>query len=155
MNNEHLCIIFGFTPSVCSRKISWMLLKTGRLINGNPFAKVKFPSNAKMREFADMVQEREPLVDNILGFMDGVFFLTQCASARLEQNVFYCGYDCDTMVNNIFAYSPDGNVFFAVVNSPKSWADGSLTAQFLHLMKRFEWIRDFPNPGMRIAHLLV
>jgi hypothetical protein len=81
MNNKHLCIIFGFTPSVCSRKISWMLLKTGRLINGNPFATVKFPSNAKMREFADMVQEREPLVDKILGFMNGVFFsdtMRQC-----------------------------------------------------------------------------
>ncbi len=35
-------------------------------------AEVKFPSDAKMREFADMVQAREPLVDDIIGFMDGV-----------------------------------------------------------------------------------
>jgi hypothetical protein len=40
-------------------------------------------------------------------------------------NVCSCGYDCDTMVNNVFAYGPDGKVFFATVNFPGSWADGS------------------------------
>ncbi len=54
----------------------------------------------------------------------------------MEQNAFYCGYNCDTMVNNVFAYGPDGMVFFAAVNFPGSWADGSLMAQFLHEMKR-------------------
>ena len=83
-----------------------------------------------------MVQAREPLVDDIIGFMDGVSMQTQCTSERVEQNAFYCGYDCDTMVNNVFAYGPDGKVFFAAVNFPGSWADGSLTAQFLHQMKK-------------------
>jgi hypothetical protein len=89
-----------------------------------------------MREFADMVQAREPLVDDIIGFMDGVSMPTQCTSERVEQNAFYCGYDCDTMVNNVFACGPDGKVFFAAVNFPGSWADGSLTARFLHQMKK-------------------
>ncbi len=40
------------------------------------------------------------------------------------------------MVNNVFAYGPDGKVFFAAVDFPGSWADGSLTALFLHQMKR-------------------
>jgi hypothetical protein len=49
----------------------------------------------------------------------------------MQQNVFYCGYDCNTMrVNNVFAYGPNGKVFFAAVNLPISWADGSLTAWF-------------------------
>jgi hypothetical protein len=113
-----------------------MLQKTVRLLNNNPFAKVKFPSDAKMREFADMVQAREPLVNDIIGFMDCVSFLTECTSERVQQNVFYCGYDCDTMVNKVFAYGLDGKVFFAAVNFPGSWADGSLTAQFLHQMKK-------------------
>jgi hypothetical protein len=141
MNNKHLCLIFGLTPSVCSRAINWMLRKTVRLLNNNPFEKVKFPSNAKMREFAYMVQAREPLVDDIIGFMDGVSFPTECTSERVQQNAFYCGYHCDTMVNNVFAYGPDGIVFFAVVNFPGSWADGSLTARFLLQMKRR--IRDY------------
>ncbi len=81
-----------------------------------------------MREFADMVQAREPLVNDIIGFMDGVTFTMECTSERVQQNAFYCGYDCDTMVNNVFAYGPDGKVFFAVVNFPGIWADGSLTS---------------------------
>ena len=40
------------------------------------------------------------------------------------------------MVNSVFAYGPDGKVFFAAINFPGSWADGSLTARFLHKMKR-------------------
>jgi hypothetical protein len=55
---------------------------------------------------------------------------------RVKQNLMYCGYDCDTMVNNVFAYGPDGKIFFAAINFPGSWADGSLTMQFLHKMKR-------------------
>jgi hypothetical protein len=40
--------------------------------------------------------------------MDGVSFLMECTSKRVQQNAFYCGYNCDTMVNNVFAYGPDG-----------------------------------------------
>ncbi len=40
------------------------------------------------------------------------------------------------MVNNVFAYGPDGKVFFAAINFPGSWADRSLTARFLDQMKR-------------------
>jgi hypothetical protein len=32
-------------------------------------------------------------------------------------------------------YGPDGKVFFAAVNFPGSWADGALTARFLHALK--------------------
>ena len=50
---------------------------------------------------------------------------------------FYCGYDCDTTVNNVFAYGPDGKVFFCALNYPGSWADRSLTAHFFpHITKR-------------------
>jgi hypothetical protein len=53
-----------------------MLRRTVRLLNGHPFAKVKFPDNLKMREYADMIQAREPLADDVIGFIDGVFFQT-------------------------------------------------------------------------------
>lgn len=83
-----------------------------------------------------MVEAREPLVNDIIGFMDGVSFPAECTDDRIDQNAMYCGYDCDTMVNNVFAYGPDGKVFFAAINFPGSWADGSLTARFLNQMKR-------------------
>ncbi len=125
MNTKHLCLIFGTTLSVCRRTINWMLRQIVRSLRNHPFARVKFPDRDKMREYAPMVQTREPLVDNIIGFMDGVSFPAKCTDDCIAQKAIYCGYDCDTMVNNVFAYGPDGKVFFAAINFPSSWADGS------------------------------
>ena len=119
----------------CSWRLRAMLRLAVRRLSDNPIAEVRFPSAEKMRRFARMVQSREPLVDDIIGFMDGVSIPAECTDERFEQNVFYCGYDCDTMVNNVFVYGPDGKLFFAAVNFPGSWADGTLTARFLHALK--------------------
>jgi hypothetical protein len=135
MQYKHLCLICGIILSVCSRVINTMLKKVVWRLRSDPFAQVKFPDAAKMREFADMVQEQEPLVSNIIGFMDGVFFPAECTDKCIKQNAYYCGYDCDTMVNNVFAYGPNGKVFFAATNFPGSWADGSLMACFLDHLK--------------------
>jgi hypothetical protein len=136
MQYKHLCLIFGCTLSVCGHAINWMLLRMVRLLNDHPFAKVKFPDNVKTREYADMIQAREPLADDVIGFMGGVSFSMECTSKCMQQNAFCCGYNCDTMVNNVFAYGPDGKFFFAAVNFSGSWADSHLTACFLHQMKR-------------------
>ncbi len=111
-------------------------MKDGQDAEQSSFAKVKLPDNLKMREYAYMIQAREPLADDVIGFMDGVSFQMECTSKHLQQNAFYCGYNCNTMVNNVFAFGPDGKVFFAAVIFPGSWADGSLTARFLNQMKR-------------------
>ncbi len=111
MHYKHLCQIFGLTPSVCRKAINWMLQRMVRLLSGHPFVKVKFPNDLKMREYVDMVQAREPLADDVIGFMDGVSSQTECTSKHVEQNAFYCGYDCNTMVSNVFAFGPDGKVF--------------------------------------------
>ncbi len=90
-----------------------------------------------MREYADMVQQREPEVDDIIGFTDGISFLSECTDEQIEQNADYCGYDCNTTVNNVFAFGSDGKVFFAAINFPGSRADGALTACFLaHIRTR-------------------
>ena len=153
MQNKFLCIIFGITPSVCSRVVWHMLRRVVNKLRRHPWSRVKFPSPRKMRRFAAMVQAREPLVDDIIGFMDGVSFSSECTDERIEQNSFYCGYDADTMVNNVFAYGPDGKVFFAAINFPGSWADGSLTARFLvHIKSRISGYKicvdqGFPRSG--------
>jgi hypothetical protein len=82
MHYKHLCLIFGLTPSVCSRTINCMLRRMVRLLNNCPFAKVKFPDNAKMREYADLIQAGELLVDDVIGFMDGVLPFRQNALAN-------------------------------------------------------------------------
>ncbi len=84
MNTKHLCLIFGITPSICRRTINWMLRKIVRSLRNHPFAGVKFLDGDKMREYAAMVQTREPLVDDIIGFMDGVSFPAECTDDRIQ-----------------------------------------------------------------------
>ncbi len=136
MSYKHLCLIFGITPLVCSRVICYMLRLVVLRLSDHPIAQVRFLDPEKMWQFAEMVQLRAPIVSDVIGFMDGVSIPTECTDERIEQNAFYCGYDCDTMVNNVFAYGLDGKVFFAAINFPGSWADGALTARFLHALKK-------------------
>ena len=73
-----------------------------------------------MRLYSDMVSAQEPTVTNVIGFMDGLGLTTVCTDERLTQNVYYCGYDWDTMVNNVLVFGPDGKVFFCAINYPGS-----------------------------------
>ena len=77
MNHKHLCLIFGITPGVCSKVIHAMLRLAVRRLADNPIAKVRFPSAEKMRRFAGMVQSREPLVDEVIGLMNGICFVNK------------------------------------------------------------------------------
>jgi hypothetical protein len=52
------------------------------------------------------------MVMNVIGFLDGLRLTTECTDKRLTHNVYYCGYGCDTMVNNVLVFGPDGKVFF-------------------------------------------
>ncbi len=119
MQMKFLCMIFGITPLVCSRRLRHMLKCIIKTLQWHPWSRVKFLDVNKMREYPSMGQAREPLVDDVIGFMDGVSLSLKCTNERVEQNAFYCGYDSDTMVNNVFVYGPDGKVFFAV-NFPGS-----------------------------------
>jgi hypothetical protein len=73
----------------------------------------------------------------VIGFMDGLGLTTECTDERITQNVYYCGYDWDTMGNNILVFGPDGKVFFCAINYPGSTASGTLTACFFsHITER-------------------
>ena len=107
-------------------------------LKSHPLAKVKFPDKEKMARFAQTIQEREPEVDDVIGFMDGLALTSECTSELIEQNAMYNGYHSDTMVNNIIAYGPDGKVFLCAINFPSSWHDGSIMANILpYIQERF------------------
>jgi hypothetical protein len=90
-----------------------------------------------MHRYSDMISVREPNVSNNIGFMDGLGLQAECTDKRHTQNAYYCGYNCNTMVNNILVFRPDGKVFFCAINYPWSWANGALTACFFnHIKKR-------------------
>jgi hypothetical protein len=47
-------------------------------------ARVKFPNERTMTRFAAMVQRREPLVNDVMGFMDGLTIPCACSSEQLS-----------------------------------------------------------------------
>ncbi len=105
---------------------------TVKRLRYHPVARIKFPDEQKMRGFADMISLREPSISNVIGFMDGLGLVTKMTSERIQQNAYYCGCDCDTMVNNVLIFGPDGKVFFCAIDYPGSWSDGTLTTCFSH-----------------------
>ena len=70
-----------------------------------------------MRESADMVQERELLVEDTMVFTDGNSSPAECTGKCIEQNVYYCRYGCNTMVHNVFTYGSMVK-FIVAINFP-------------------------------------
>jgi hypothetical protein len=121
-----------------SKKNNCMTVKR---LRSHPLASIQFPNEQKMQQFAEMISIRKPTITNVIGFMDGLGLATECTEERIQQNAYYCGYQCDTMVNNVLVFGLDGKVFFCAINYPGSWADGSLTACFFSNIKGK--IRDY------------
>ena len=60
---------------------------TVKRLRYHPLVRISFPNEQKMRVYADMIRLREPTVDNVIGFMDGLGLATEMTSKRIEQNV--------------------------------------------------------------------
>jgi len=118
MNMNELSLIFGITPSVCSEVITYMLTTVVSILEHVQEAAVKFPTIEKMQEYAGLVSARDPMVTDVIGFMDGLSLPVQCSSDELAQADNFNSYKQDTMVNNVFAFGPDGKIFLACINYP-------------------------------------
>jgi hypothetical protein len=63
------------------------------------------------------------------------------------------------MVNNVFAYGPDGKVFLCAINFPGSWPDGSITANILPYIRNnignYKMCVDQGFPRSGDAHLIL
>lgn len=143
MGIKHICLLFGVTPSSCSRVIMKIMHKLVRVLKWNNFAAVRFPAEEKASAFAELISLREPKAKNSIGFMDGLSLHTKCTSEQRTQNTFYNGYHGDTMVNNVLVYGPDGKVFFCCLNYPGSWHDAAIVQETRSGISRFAQTRAF------------
>jgi hypothetical protein len=130
------------------------LRMTVKQLRFHPLARIKFLDEQKMQRFAEMTSLREPTISNVIRFMDGLGLAMELTDEIIQQNAYYCWYDCDTMVNNVLVFGPDGKVFFCAINYPGSWLDWTLTTCFfLHKKKesviiKYVSIRDSHWVGM-------
>jgi hypothetical protein len=93
---------------------------TVKRLRYHPLASMQFPNEQKMQQFTEMISICEPTITNIIGFMDGLGLAMECTDKRIQQNAYYCGYQCDIMVNNVLVLGPDGKEFFCAINYPGS-----------------------------------
>jgi hypothetical protein len=149
MGVKHLCLIFGCTPTLCSRVLNKMLKLVVKKLKRHPLASIRFPNAEQLEYYAQLIHSREPVVDDVIGFMDGMSLTSECTSEPVVQNSIYSGYHSETMVNNLFAYGPDGRVIFCTINFPGSWHDGSITANVLpYIHKKIGTYKMFVDQGL-------
>lgn len=123
-------MIFGIAPSLVSKYIDEMLRILCSIFLNHPLAKIVWPNNEKKRQFSSMVQRRQQDVHNVIGFVDGLSLPVQCGEDEAHQSLFYNGHTKQTCINNVFAFGPDGTIFFASINFPGSWHDSHVSRDF-------------------------
>jgi hypothetical protein len=159
MGNKHLCLIFGITPSTCIDILNKMLLLVVHKLKRHPVVEVKFPDAEKMERFAHQINEHEPIVNNVIGFMDGLALQSKCTSEPIKQNSMYRGYYSDTMVNNLLV--PMVKYFFVQSTFLVAGMMDPLWPKFCHIFKvtlaitKCVLIRAFPVVEMQHQFLLV
>lgn len=77
---------------------------------------------------------REPTVNNVIGFVDGLSVPVQCSDDILLQNAAYNDYSHDTSCNNVCAFSPNGKIIYCAYNYPESWHDSTVAQDLINIV---------------------
>ena len=134
MKTKHLCLIFGVVPTTATVSIHKVMRRICRILKTHPASRVIFPDDNQMRVFADIIQIREPMVNNVIGFVDGLSLAVQCSDDIVQQNAAYNGYSHDTCCTNVFAFSPFGKIIYSAYNYPGSWHDSTVAQDLINLV---------------------
>jgi len=154
MKAKHLAMIFGVLPNsvtVTINKISKLIVKS---LRSHPAARIQFPNIQEIQQLCELVRAREPTIDDVYGFLDGLALPVQCSPDLSIQNAFYNGYYGDTMVNNIILFAPTGKIVYAVFNCPGSWHDSTVAEPLKQLIVNMDMPykicvdQGFPRSGL-------
>ena len=88
---KYLCLLFGIVPSTCCDVIQEVRVLICKKLKHHPAARIRWPTVDEMRFFATLVNNREPSVDNVVGFVDGLSIAIMCdeESQATSYNGFY------------------------------------------------------------------
>ncbi|KII84777.1 hypothetical protein PLICRDRAFT_57297 [Plicaturopsis crispa FD-325 SS-3] len=136
---EHsLQLIFALIPTTVSRYLDFarrILLETVRAM---PEGAVGFPKTLEeYEENSALIVERHPLLEGAFGSIDGLGLLAQEAVDPEMENATYNGWKSGHYFNNILAFSPQGIIIAAVLNSPGSWHDAHVARPVFETLRRF------------------
>lgn len=136
MHYKFLCLIFGILQGSASRYVHKMLVLLTRKLRRNAAARVIFPNAQELQQYAALVHNREPLVNNVVGFVDGVALKVECGEDDIAQSLDFNGYYHDTTCNNVFAFTPTGKICHAAINFPGSWPDSMVAWSLMEIAAR-------------------
>jgi hypothetical protein len=116
MTEVELGMQFGVLQPTVSKVLRHMLPRVVDKLRNHPLACIKFPDEEDMQRYSAMIRAREPLADNVIGFLDGVSIPIKCSFEDNQRyHSFYHGY---TAVNNVLLFSPEGTIIYAAFNFP-------------------------------------
>jgi hypothetical protein len=76
-------------------------------------ARIQWPTRRQMAAFAATIADREPLITNAFGFLDGAKFPLLNPQDALQQNAFYNGWQHSVCISCCFMWTPDGKFRFS------------------------------------------
>jgi hypothetical protein len=125
-SHKTLQMIFGVSHSILSRDLRLGMETLAQVLQNMEDAEVRWPSHEEMYAFALAIRGDDAPTDIFwpFAFVDGLALPIEQPSGVIEQNNYYSGYHHCTVVNNIFAFGPDGCIMWYSVNNPGHHADG-------------------------------
>ncbi|KAE8261819.1 hypothetical protein A4X09_0g7596 [Tilletia walkeri] len=89
---------------------------------------IRWPSEETMEQMAAAVTTREPLLKNVIGFVDGLNLRIYQPGDVDEQNAYYNGWLADTYCSQVLVFLPNGEIAWASFNCPGSWHDARIAS---------------------------
>lgn len=95
-------------------------------------ARVQWPSPTRMRRYCELISAYEPGLQNVFGFIDGVYVPCNEPTDRDEQNAYYNAWRGCCSLTNVLVFGPDGCIIWANCNAPGSWHDSKVAISLYH-----------------------
>jgi hypothetical protein len=153
MSVKNLQQIFGCSAWLVSTVIRDYLILVKKTLISHPDVEIKWPSPEEMARIAALVENREPTMTNIIGFLDGLHLFCQCNDDTTEQGQYYNGWQSDTCINNILVFAATGRIIFAALNCPgcahDAHAASALYPKISLLIENFAIVADVAFPSSR------
>jgi hypothetical protein len=146
MTESEIGMLFGVLQCTVSQALRYIVPLVSERMVDNPMARIAFPTEAEMHDYAEMVMQREPDAEDVMGFLDGCAMPIHCS---WEDNPSYhSDYHGTTCVNNVFLFSPAGTILYAAFNYPGRWHDSRVATKLVEVVKakigryKYALIRD-------------
>ena len=130
-----LCLIFGVLENVVYKSLERALNVLEETLANLRDARVTWPTHAKMRRLADLVEARHPLMKGMFAFVDGLNLRIFNPGEPDKQNAHYNGWLKDVFCSCLFAFASDGTIIHATYNAPGSWHDQTLARNLFNILR--------------------